>query len=238
MLIRWADEGERRLYSGSTDPVGEYEMVVAIDRMSREVCASVALCRKTLSIAAPVTHRGPLREDIALRLIKCAEGQLYGQGGSFHHNYPRYSRWARPETCPVCLAEPAGDCQTTIAELEWAWVDCSPFAQGRLFGKCTVLSKAHCEHFFDLPPLATAGFIGDVQRVARALHGVTGAVKINYEIHGNSVPHLHAHLFPRYLDDDFPGAPIDYRLTEPSPYESEAEYAWFIDRLREELSRG
>ena len=53
-----------------------------------------------------------------------------------------------------------------------------------------------------------ANFMEDVQRVARALHKVTGAVKINYEIHGNSMPHLHVHLFPRYIDDDFPSAPI------------------------------
>jgi len=36
----------------------------------------------------------------------------------------------------------------------------------------------------------------DVQTSARALKHVTRAVKINYEIHGNTVPHLHMHLFP------------------------------------------
>ena len=82
-----------------------------------------------------------------------------------------------------------------------------------------------------------ANFMEDVQRVARALHKVTGAVKINYEIHGNSIPHLHVHLFPRYIDDDFPSAPIDYRILEPSPYESNEEFDWFVDSMRKLLSK-
>jgi diadenosine tetraphosphate (Ap4A) HIT family hydrolase len=69
----------------------------------------------------------------------------------------------------------------------------------------------------------------------KALRKVTGAEKINYELHSNSGAHLHIHLFPRYLDDEFPSAPIDYRLTEPAPYESYDEYLWFIEQMRKEL---
>ncbi len=36
------------------------------------------------------------------------------------------------------------------------------------------------------------------QPVSKALAAVTGAVKLIYEIHGNSLPHLHMHFFPRY----------------------------------------
>lgn len=68
------------------------------------------------------------------------------------------------------------------------------------------------------------GFMSEVQRVGKVLHKVTGVVKINYEIHSNSDPYIHCHLFPRYLDDDFPSAPIDYRIYEPTPYESEDEF--------------
>jgi len=61
-------------------------------------------------------------------------------------------------------------------------------------------------------------------------------VKINYEIHSNSGAHLHIHLFPRYLDDDFPGMAIDILQREPAPYESYEEFLWFIRRMKEELS--
>jgi len=46
---------------------------------------------------------------------------------------------------------------------------------------------------------------------------------------------LHIYLFPRYLDDEFPSSPIDYRLTEPAPYESYKEYMWFVEQMRKEL---
>jgi diadenosine tetraphosphate (Ap4A) HIT family hydrolase len=86
-----------------------------------------------------------------------------------------------------------------------------------------------------MPEVEMANYMSEVQKVAKVLHEVTGAVKINYEIHCNSGPHLHCHLFPRYLDDDFPSAPIDYRITEPSPYENDEEYKWFIDEMRKGL---
>ena len=34
---------------------------------------------------------------------------------------------------------------------------------------------------------------------------------MNYEIHGNTLPHLHIHLYPRQVDDAFVGRPIDIK---------------------------
>ena len=38
---------------------------------------------------------------------------------------------------------------------------------------------------------------------ARALAELTGTAKMNYGIHGNVIPHLHLHLWPRYRDDPY-----------------------------------
>ncbi len=59
----------------------------------------------------------------------------------------------------------------------------------------------------------------DARAVSKALSCVTGAVKLNYEIHGNSLPHLHMHFFPRYPGDPFEGRPIDPRLAARPPYQ-------------------
>jgi len=88
-----------------------------------------------------------------------------------------------------------------------------------------------------MPEADAAFFMNEVQRIRRALRKVTGAVKIKHELHANSGEHLHIHLFPRYLDDDFPSTPIDYRINESAPYESYEEYLWFIEQMRKELGQ-
>ena len=176
------------------------------------------------------THDGLPRSEMA----RPASGEK--RGWSFHYRYPEFIRASRKEFCPVCNAEPAPDDQTDIEVNDIAWV-CGEYpGQGRLFGKLYVMPRVHAFHFEDMPEAEAAAFMREVQRVGRALRKVTGAVKINYEMHSNTGAHLHIHLFPRYLDDDFPSAPIDYRVSEPAPYESYDEYLWFIERMREELA--
>lgn len=156
------------------------------------------------------------------------------RGGSFHYKYLEYDKYAKAENCLCGKNPPAAEGEIDI-ELEHSVVCLERAAQGRLFGKCYVIIKNHHADFEYIPFDEMAGFMSDVQKAGKALHKVTRAIKINYEIHANTAPHIHCHLFPRYLDDDFPSAPIDYRITEPSPYESDAEFNWFAERMREEL---
>ena len=160
------------------------------------------------------------------------------RGGSFHYRYPEFIREAlHEEFCPVCNSEPAPDEQTDIAINDKVWIVGEYPGNGRLFGKMYVMPRKHVFQFEDMPRADMTDFISEVQRVGRALRKVTGAVKINYEMHSNTGPHLHIHLYPRYLDDDFPGVSIDNAAREPAPYESREEYLWFIERMREELGR-
>ncbi len=73
-------------------------------------------------------------------------------------------------------------------------------------------------------------FMKDVTIYAKALKEVTGCVKINYEIHGNTLPHLHMHLYPRYTDDPFSGTPIDHNDKRVDIYR-EGEYDSFVERI-------
>jgi len=47
----------------------------------------------------------------------------------------------------------------------------------------------------------------DVLRVARAIELHFTPAKLNLMMLGNSLPHLHTHVVPRYLDDRDPGHP-------------------------------
>jgi diadenosine tetraphosphate (Ap4A) HIT family hydrolase len=70
---------------------------------------------------------------------------------------------------------------------------------------------------------------------AKALKEVTCAAKINYEIHGNTVPHLNIHLFPRYFKGDrFRDGFINPRDIEPAVYK-EDEFEFLVEGLREVL---
>ena len=86
------------------------------------------------------------------------------------------------------------------------------------------------------PTLAVQS-VRDVQRVSRAIHELTRPVKLNYEIHGNTIPHLHMHLYPRHRGDPFEGRAIDPKLIKVSPYQVN-EFANFVAELRARMSAG
>ncbi len=58
----------------------------------------------------------------------------------------------------------------------------------------------------------------EVLRVGRALEQHLDPVKMNYETLGNSLPHLHTHVLPRYADDPRPGWPFPFPEDEPPPH--------------------
>ena len=83
-------------------------------------------------------------------------------------------------------------------------------------------------------PEQAGAFMRDMQRVGRALQAVTGAIKLNYEIHGNTIPHLHVHFYPRYRGDPFEGRPID-PSDGPTHLYAPGEHRALADRLRAAL---
>ena len=168
-------------------------------------------------------------------LFRKADNEIRGK--SFHYRYPKFIRESEKEFCP-CVTEPdSNDTTNDIIKNDLFWVHGEYPGQGRLFGKICVIPQKHYCHFDDMPEDCSIEFMLEVQRVGKALRKITEAVKINYEMHANTGNHIHIHLFPRYLDDDFPSAPIDYRVSEPTPYESYDEYLWFIEQMKKELRK-
>jgi diadenosine tetraphosphate (Ap4A) HIT family hydrolase len=236
MLIRWATEKEKQLH-GYDDNFGKYDVLVAVDRMSEKIIGIIGFLREKQIIGDVQVFDLEKTGDIKEKLLKCADRQCNPKGSSFHYKYLKYEQESHEEFCPCCNNEPQPEGLNDIAELEHSWITSERIAQGRLFGKCHVLSKKHYVNLYDMPKDELAGFMADIQTAAKALQEVTGAIKINYEIHGNTGSHLHCHLFPRYLDDDFPGMGIDVKLIEPSPYESDEEFEWFFKKMQEKFSK-
>jgi len=76
-------------------------------------------------------------------------------------------------------------------------------------GYVAIVAKRHVVEPFELPASTQLVFWRDVMVVAKALSDLLSPVKMNYEIHGNTIPHLHVHLYPRFPNDPFVGGPID-----------------------------
>jgi diadenosine tetraphosphate (Ap4A) HIT family hydrolase len=89
--------------------------------------------------------------------------------------------------------------------------------------------KSHVIEIYDLSDEHCAAFMRDVKVASLALKKVTAAVKINYEIHGNTIPHMHMHLYPRQMGDPFENGPIDWRTR--TLYQ-EGEFEAFIERMK------
>ncbi len=138
-----------------------------------------------------------------------------------------------PTECTICDS-PEGRPKHVLMELRASWLNAYP-GRSTLRGYVTVFSKVHADEPFDLPLDERAKFWEDCLSVARAQKRAFAASKINYEIHGNTLRHLHMHLFPRYPKDAFTGRPIDPR-TQPSATTA-VDLRRLVDAVAEELHR-
>jgi diadenosine tetraphosphate (Ap4A) HIT family hydrolase len=90
-------------------------------------------------------------------------------------------------------------------------------------GYCVLICAKHVREPYHLTLEERAFFFEDLMRAAQALEHVFSPAKMNFQILGNAVPHLHVHLVPRYYGDAAPSRPIDpgaQTLTlEPHVYE-------------------
>lgn len=85
------------------------------------------------------------------------------------------------------------------------------WARGQIIGYSTVIWRAgHVCEPTELSATDAALFWTDVLAVGRALTVLLQPVKLNYEILGNAVPHLHAHVIPRGERDPSPNSPLPW----------------------------
>jgi len=141
----------------------------------------------------------------------------------------RWDALVRGEDCPLCAEvatdAPANDegyaaANLSITRLRFA-------ANQSVQGYCVLICKKHVREPYELSPEEQALFFTDMMRVGKALEQAFDAVKMNFEILGNAVPHLHCHIKPRYYGDPAPGKPIgpEQRPLFLTPHEYEERIA-------------
>lgn len=76
----------------------------------------------------------------------------------------------------------------------------------------------HVSEPTELTTAEAAAYWRELLLVARGIEAVMKPIKLNYSILGNSVPHLHTHVIPRYREDPRPLWPFPFPDPEPGPW--------------------
>jgi diadenosine tetraphosphate (Ap4A) HIT family hydrolase len=86
-----------------------------------------------------------------------------------------------------------------VAKMPSGWV---VMGERQVFaGYCLLIPDPVVPHLNALEVDARRQFLSDMALAGDALMAATAALRINYAMFGNVEPALHAHLFPRYLDE-------------------------------------
>jgi diadenosine tetraphosphate (Ap4A) HIT family hydrolase len=138
----------------------------------------------------------------------------------------------------------AADCRACAGDwppAEAFIADCGPakaYLHGDQFfpGWTLLVLTRHATELWELSPDERHAVIDGVAELARALAAVYDARKMNYELLGNELPHIHWHLVPRRADDPAPRRPVWTHAHEPRALSPAGQRAR-IDAIRAELKR-
>jgi len=135
-------------------------------------------------------------------------------------------------TCPMCRRWD-NDADLRITELEHSYVVLN---RDQFFPGYTLLfTKQHVTELFHLDRAVRSGLMEEVSRVAEALFTIFRPAKINYELLGNMVPHIHWHLVPRFASEQLWPRPI-WSEAHSELFLPPEEYRQRIESIRQELS--
>jgi diadenosine tetraphosphate (Ap4A) HIT family hydrolase len=147
--------------------------------------------------------------------------------------------------CPFCLK------LSRLAELspdELIWRFSNSVAMlgpwQRFTGYCVLVSRTHAAELSGLSEAERREFLDEMCILAKAIETAFSPRKMNYELLGNQVPHLHWHLFPRSADDRDPLRPVWFALDRAEHDKRERErlrsgpvsVTETAERLRRQLS--
>jgi len=106
------------------------------------------------------------------------------------------------------------------------------------------VSRSHATELSGLSDIERRGFLDEMSLLAKSIETSFSPRKMNYELLGNQVPHLHWHLFPRSLGDADPLRPVWFALDHAEKDEAERRRlqsgpmprSEIAERLRRQLS--
>lgn len=144
---------------------------------------------------------------------------------------PEFYALRRGESCPMCAEgrpeETASGIRFFAGEVADAYLQRAGVQRGYTI---VIWRGRHVAEPTELSEEEAATYWRELLEVGRALERHLSPVKLNYDVLGNSLPHLHVHVVPRYADDPRPGWPFPFPVEEPLPH-PEAELRADADAL-------
>jgi diadenosine tetraphosphate (Ap4A) HIT family hydrolase len=101
-------------------------------------------------------------------------------------------------------------------------------------GWTVVVFQRHATELFHLAPTERIQLMEEVNKVANALAQAYGAKKINYELLGNQLPHIHWHIIPRLANDPSPMEPV-WRVPHEPVIRTGTELRSDIQRIQQAI---
>ena len=139
--------------------------------------------------------------------------------------------------CPICRAstdEAENDLDFYVARLPLSIVRLS--RNQRAPGYTLVYCSRHVVEPHELSAEERREFFEDIVAVGRALQQIYQPLKLNFQMLGNTVPHLHCHVIPRYRGDAAPNGPPGPIFALPPIELAPHEYEEAARNLREALT--
>ena len=132
---------------------------------------------------------------------------------------PSFYEWRKGNGCPICRAgrpdELPSGMRIFAGQRSDAYLQRAAIQRGYTI---VIWRGRHVAEPTELSTEEASEYWLEVLRVARAIESHLSPVKMNYNLLGNSVPHLHTHLIPRYAEDPKPGWPFPFPETDPPPH--------------------
>jgi diadenosine tetraphosphate (Ap4A) HIT family hydrolase len=129
-----------------------------------------------------------------------------------------------PAECPFCLKLARID-SLSADELVWQFPHSVALLGPWQYyqGYCILVARRHATELNQLAEEERAAYFREMCLLAKAIGAAFRPRKLNYELLGNQVPHLHWHLFPRYDHDPEVLKPVWTALERADRDEKERE---------------
>ena len=101
-------------------------------------------------------------------------------------------------------------------------------------GRCIIALNDHKTELFQLDPGELQAFSRDMARAAKALYEIFKPGKINYAAFGDTYPHVHFHLVPKYEGGKSWGTPFELAMSSDNTASPE-ELAARIKEIKSKL---